>query len=206
MSGEMEGLNGAGRGGAGRGGAGRGGDSIQGHPMEDQKKLSVDEFWITHGFLGKYKKVAKWVESSHGHYPDGAVEGGMTSSGEKLYVARAEHNGDVLPGKLHPSHSVCYVAHNGKEHGKNIYQVLVNPARSNLGWVAASRGSVPAGTLQGGRTARGEALFIGRCKHAGDLVCGKVHPSHGVCYIPYAGGEHGSQNYEVLVVKTVDLK
>ncbi|CAG0886304.1 unnamed protein product [Darwinula stevensoni] len=159
---------------------------------------------------GKYKKAAKWVapkkENGKPVFPEGIVMGGMTADGETLYVARAEHNGDLLPGKLHPSHFVCYVAYNGKEHPKETYQVLVNPAKSNLDWVAASGGSVPAGALQGGRTAEGEALFIGRCKHGDDLVCGKVHPSHGVCYISYAGKEHHYQDYEVLVVKTVDLK
>ncbi|CAG0902904.1 unnamed protein product [Darwinula stevensoni] len=129
----------------------------------------------------EYKKVANWVTPKKKHglpvFPEEIVMGGMTADGETLYVARAEHDNDTLPGKVQQNHSHCYVGYNGEEYSKESYKVLVNPAKSNLDWVAASGGSVPAGALQGGRTAEGEALFIGRCKHGGDTVCGKSFQS-----------------------------
>ncbi|CAG0886306.1 unnamed protein product [Darwinula stevensoni] len=137
----------------------------------------MSERFLSH-FLVTSREVQEGGTASHGHFPDGAVEGGMTADGEKLYVARTEHKGDLLPGKLHPSNSVCYVTYAGAEHHKDTYHVLVNPAKSNLDWVAASGGSVPAGALQGGRTAEGEALFIGRCKHQEHLLCGKASREH----------------------------
>ena len=46
--------------------------------------------------------------------------------------------------------------------------------QENLDWVPASLGSVPAGALQGGHTADGEVLYIGRYNFEGTLICGKA--------------------------------
>ena len=62
------------------------------------------------------------MEASGGEVPAGAVIGGQ-DGGETLYVARAEHAGDMLPGKLVPSHRVCYVPWGCGEHSKSNYEV-----------------------------------------------------------------------------------
>ena len=49
---------------------------------------------------------------------------------------------------------------------------------------------VPHGAIQGGRTSRGELLYIGRKIHAGVMVPGKIHPSLSSLYIAYDGKEH----------------
>jgi len=54
-------------------------------------------------------------------------------------------------------------------------------------------GAVPAGQYGD------EQLFIGRAFHEGSLTVGKLHPSHGVLYIPFGGAEISCPNYEVLV-------
>lgn len=64
-----------------------------------------------------------WCEATGGIIPPGAVEGGKDISGESLYVGRAYHEGALLPGKVKPGDSVCYVAWGGDEHGKTDYQV-----------------------------------------------------------------------------------
>lgn len=66
---------------------------------------------------------AIWVDASGGQVPPGAVVGGQDCSGEPLYVARAQHEGATLPGKLVPSHGCAYVPWGGLEHGKPQYQV-----------------------------------------------------------------------------------
>ena len=43
----------------------------------------------------------------------------------------------------------------------------------------------------------GEILFVGRANHEGAVIPGKVKNSHGVCYIPYGGEEHGKNEYQV---------
>lgn len=53
--------------------------------------------------------------------PPNAVPGGFDN--EQLYVARAQHEGALIPGKLVPSHGVVYVPWGGAEHGKTDYEV-----------------------------------------------------------------------------------
>ena len=40
------------------------------------------------------------------------------------------HNGKWNPGKVHPSHNVCYIPFGDKEIGCRDYEVLVNPSES----------------------------------------------------------------------------
>lgn len=67
---------------------------------------------------------ACWEKRANGEIADGAVPGGVDSeSGETLYVARAEHEGAIIPGKFVPSHGVTYISWGGAEHGKPEYEV-----------------------------------------------------------------------------------
>ncbi|XP_044734499.1 uncharacterized protein LOC123296873 isoform X1 [Chrysoperla carnea] len=138
-----------------------------------------------------------WVPAKSGEVPPTAVQGGQ-DNGEPLYVARAPHEGALIPGKLVASHGVAYVAWGGAEHGKEEYEVLCDCACS---WVPASGGQVPEGAVPGGQTEDGEPLFVGRVEHNGSLTVGKVQSSHSVLYIPYGGEELGFSDYEVLVVQ-----
>jgi len=154
----------------------------------------------------KYQKPGEWEKASGGNIPHRAVAGGVDEGGETIYVARAKQEGDWIPGKLVPSHGTCYVSHAGKEHGHKSYQVLVNKSDADTAWLPASNGEVPSGAFQGGQDESGEMLYIGRAHHEGTLTIGKVHRSHGVCYVPYGGDEHAHNDYEVLVCKTVQLE
>ncbi|KAH8018429.1 hypothetical protein HPB51_006051 [Rhipicephalus microplus] len=149
------------------------------------------------------KSICQWVMCHGSHIPDGAVPGGE-DDGETIYVGRALHDGDVLPGKVVPSHSCCYVSHARAEHSYSSYQVLISDD-PDMAWVPASEGSVPTGAIQGGMTSSGEPLYIGRTFHEGTLTIGKVHPSHNCLYIPYGGDEHHYTDYEVLVCNTINF-
>ncbi|XP_067001274.2 uncharacterized protein [Anabrus simplex] len=137
-----------------------------------------------------------WVDAKAGEVPPNAVPGGFDN--EQLYVGRASHEGALIPGKVVPSHGVCYVAWGGGEHGKEEYQVLCG---CDAVWLPAVGGEIPAGALPAGESEDGEPLFIGRAKHEGTMTVGKVQASHNVCYIPYGGQELGFPEYEVLVAK-----
>lgn len=65
--------------------------------------------------------AASWVPAQGGEIPPNAVKGGYDN--EDLYVGRARHEGDLIPGKIVPSHGVCYISWGGQEHGKNEYEV-----------------------------------------------------------------------------------
>lgn len=140
--------------------------------------------------------AASWVPAQGGDVPPNAVKGGHDS--EDLYIGRARHEGALIPGKVVPSHGVCYISWGGLEHGKDEYEVLTG---CEVEWVPASSGQVPDGALPSGETEDGEPLFVGRTSHEGTRTLGKVQQSHGVCYIPYGGEELSYPDYEVLVPK-----
>ncbi|XP_059486867.1 uncharacterized protein LOC132203249 isoform X1 [Neocloeon triangulifer] len=139
---------------------------------------------------------ACWVAATNGEVPEGAVCGGTDLECD-LMIARAVHEGELLPGKFVPAHGVTYVSWNGAEHAKEEYEMLCG---CKPVWFQINQGdTIPENALPGGRTAEGETLFIGRVPHEGTVTVGKVHPSHGTCYIPYAGQELGFPDFEVLV-------
>lgn len=70
--------------------------------------------------------------SGSGHVPNGAVVAGNTSSGEQLYVGRAQVGGSLMTGKIQPSHNCIYVPFDGTEHSISQYEVLIAKPRCKL--------------------------------------------------------------------------
>ncbi|KAL4716567.1 hypothetical protein ACJJTC_010231 [Scirpophaga incertulas] len=70
-----------------------------------------------------------WVKSTDDIIPVGAVEAGYSEDHirEKLYVGRAFHEGHLIPGKVQPSHKVCYIAYDEREVAAKSYEILVAP-------------------------------------------------------------------------------
>lgn len=130
--------------------------------------------------------------------PDGAVVGGYDIDETPLYVARANHQGDTIPGKHVPNHHIVYVPYGGKEHAKEEYEILCN---GNVAWVESAYGFIPSNAVVGGKTRDGEMLYIGRASFGGSLTPGKIHPSLNTLYIPFDGREYAFSEYEVLVVE-----
>ncbi|XP_073811849.1 uncharacterized protein, partial [Musca autumnalis] len=98
--------------------------------------------------------------------------------------------------KVIPTKGCAYVAWGGQEHAKHHYEVLKGPGYC---WVQREYGLVPPNAVITGYSSDGEPLYIGRGHHCGSLSVGKVHPSHGCLYIPYAGQEIRLDQYEILV-------
>ncbi|XP_050311628.1 uncharacterized protein LOC126747168 [Anthonomus grandis grandis] len=140
-----------------------------------------------------------WVDTfARGGVPSTALQGGHDIDGSPIFVGRAYHEGDWIPAKVIPDKQVAYVAYGGAEHAKGQYQVL---CEQRFDWVPTSGGHVPPGAVEGGKTSDGETLYVGRVHHDGACTVGKVHPSHGVCYIPFDGREVGHDSYEILVLR-----
>ena len=71
------------------------------------------------------KSLYKWIPSKNGEIPQRAIPGGYTGDGETVYIGRVVHDGKMICGKVHPSHRVLYVAHEGKECAHPTYEILV---------------------------------------------------------------------------------
>lgn len=143
----------------------------------------------------------EWVQSS----PNTAstlthrafVAGREGWDGSPLWVIRSHHSGELIPGKLAIKHRSAYIPHAGKEIPVHNFEVLCAPGNV-LRWVPASNGQVPVGAIPAGNSHSGEPLYIARVNHLKSVTPGKVHPSHGCCYISFGGEEIPMKNYEVL--------
>ena len=58
----------------------------------------------------------EWIYSSNGEVPPLAIQGGHTSLDEPLYIGRVVHNGELLPGKIHPRENGCFISYGGQEY------------------------------------------------------------------------------------------
>lgn len=138
-----------------------------------------------------------WIATNvYAPVPPMAIHGGHDSDGDEIFVGRAYHNGELLPAKVIPSKQSAYVAWGGQEIRVNDYEILTG---HHYCWIPASNGDVPPHSMRVGQTSDGEPLYVGRGHWQGSLTVGKIHPSHGCLYIPYGGGEHRLDHYEVLV-------
>lgn len=57
----------------------------------------------------------QWVHSTGKNVPTGAVRGGTDERGVPIYVARHEHEGNVVPGKFLIFLGLCYISCCGRE-------------------------------------------------------------------------------------------
>ncbi|CAB0004162.1 unnamed protein product [Nesidiocoris tenuis] len=110
-----------------------------------------------------------WKPTSGSEIPPDAVPGGFDN--EQLYIGRASHAGSLTPGKVVPSHGVCYIAWGGAEHGIPDYEVLTGCSPA---WIPVTGGQIPDHALQAGQSETGEPLYIGRAQHNDTVTVGKV--------------------------------
>ncbi|XP_071448076.1 epidermal growth factor receptor-like [Hetaerina americana] len=143
-------------------------------------------------------KQNTWVQATNGAIPVGGLLGG-TDPKCMLYVGRAWHEGELLPGKLCARYNNVYIAWNGGEYLYNDYQVLTG---SNFEWVISSSTQIPACAVEGGKLKDGTPVYIGRTFSSGALDIGRVNAADGILYIPYYGKEYSFRDYEILVYKS----
>ncbi|KAJ3640782.1 hypothetical protein Zmor_027324 [Zophobas morio] len=83
------------------------------------KEHSVDNYHIL------CTNFFKWVPSSGGQVPPGAVQAGHRRDGAPLYVGRVYHEGSCIIGKVHPNFQACFFLYQGKEMHSSTYEVLI---------------------------------------------------------------------------------
>lgn len=149
-----------------------------------------------------YRRPGVWVPSIRGNIPRHAVAGGEDFTCV-TYICRVNHCGNILIGKLVPSHNRCYIPFKGSEYAYEEYQVLCNPDHLDLSWRWTSDGVIATGALQGGCSADGERLYIGRHWHEGTVAIGTVVPSKKCVYVTFSGLVYAYNEYEILVCDTI---
>lgn len=70
----------------------------------------------------------KWKAASENRIPVDAFVAGYSESGrEPLYIGRAIHQENKIPGKVQLSHRVCYIPHQEREIAIKNFEVLTEP-------------------------------------------------------------------------------
>lgn len=141
---------------------------------------------------------AEWIKASGGQVPEKAYKGGKEASGEKLYIARAEKDGGLHPGKVRDAFGGCNIGYGGAEIMIPDYEVLVH---FDGKWVKASGGDVPPNAVVGGHEGDGTPLYIGQVKYEGGKHIGKVRKEFGGCNFSWGGEEKCESEYRVLTSK-----
>ncbi|XP_049880845.1 WW domain-binding protein 11-like [Pectinophora gossypiella] len=166
------------------------GESSQGAPAIEDKPQMAE-------MSGDYDWVASTATTASQLAGRAVVGGHEGWDGSPLWVIRAWHMGDLIPGKFSVRHNAASITYDRKEIGVQNIEVLVSRPES-LQWIPATNGTVPNGAIPGGRTASGENVYVGRARYQLSITPGKVHPSHNCCYIGFAGNEVSHKMYDVL--------
>jgi hypothetical protein len=139
---------------------------------------------------------------AHFHWAkyNGSIPSGTVYAGDNYVVARALHNHEWMPGKLHTTTNQAYVPYGGKEiEVKEHIEILVANPGSIVEWVPMEHGQ--AGNV--GPYGQ-DGLFVGRAKcpePENTWTPGKIHPVNKKFYIPWGGEEKEFTHYEGLVIK-----
>jgi len=146
-----------------------------------------------------------WVPGSNGQVPPNAVEGGHYQDGEKTFVGRIPFNGTMVPGEIVPKEGVCYISFMGKEEQSDNYEVLVMDAAAPPGvpavaWVMQNGAFIPAAiqAFEAGYDHQGAKFYVGRSLLSEGCHVGKVRSDYGTCFVPFEGGEHKFDDFQVL--------
>ena len=69
-------------------------------------------------------EALRWVPTTHGNLPTGALRAGGDSIKNGIYIARAMFNGSLCGGKFEPSQGCACLTWGGKEHPVKQFEVL----------------------------------------------------------------------------------
>lgn len=137
------------------------------------------------------------ARSPLGPLPPDAHIAGKNVDGTLLYIGRAWHELNLIPGKVLSSQHDMYVSHDNKEYDKKQYEILCG---GNLSWTKVNSSDIfPPNALRGGQTRTGERLYIGRVDHQGCLTPGKVQFAPNRLLIPFDGLEIRYDSFELLI-------
>ncbi|XP_031574433.1 uncharacterized protein LOC116308188 [Actinia tenebrosa] len=79
-----------------------------------------------------------------------------------------------------------------------VFMIDNATAVSNLKWVKASYGEVPAYAVAGGEDFPGEVLYVARIQLSTGLTPGKMDQSSNMAHASWGGKEENSYHYEIL--------
>ena len=145
--------------------------------------------------------ISTWESASNGAIPDQAVVAGYEADGRLIYVARANYQGGLIPGKIQSGFGGAHIAWGGDEIAVTDYEVLCGG--TYISWKPASDGNIPDCATEAGYEADGRPVYIARANYQGGLIPGKIQSGFGGAHIAWGGKEIAITDYEVLCGRAV---
>ena len=142
--------------------------------------------------------------AGHGHLPGGARRAGFEADHALLYVARARVGRGLHVGKYNAAWDAASIPYGGAEVWAKDYEVWVGFGVGVSGG-AWERTTSTAHAVVCGSDDDGAPLYAARSYFQGGLVLGKWRQSWTAASMPYGGGEHWVEEFEVLT-DAVDLE
>lgn len=136
------------------------------------------------------KKVrCHWEKYKKGDpLPTNMIFADFDSDGFPLGIGRFKVENDMIPGTFYVKHGYVAVSYACLSHKESDeFEILCD---GDVEWVGAQHGELPSHSVVGGRADNWENLHIGKVKHDGVIVIGKVHPRHQCLYIPWESAEY----------------
>lgn len=127
-----------------------------------------------------------WVRVRNGNIPNDAVEGGTERNGQKTFVCRARHRGNVYGGRAELDR--CYFNPGNREISASRFDVLVGKYK----WSRTR--SYDRAIIAGGNDSYN--FFVCRVKTSGGIYPGRTED--GRCYYTRQNRGYSSSRFEVL--------
>ncbi|GAA52058.1 hypothetical protein CSKR_104860 [Clonorchis sinensis] len=133
---------------------------------------------------------------------DGCIAPRTVEAAEGVYVCRAKHFGEVMPGKLLRGECRAQICHSGREFNKPKYEVLCESGFGNeqcFSWTSQQCGRVAPNAVVSGVAQDGQPLYIARAFINDQWVVGKLKEGEMNAQFPLNGTEIPRTQYDVLV-------
>lgn len=136
-----------------------------------------------------------WQATRLDAIPYRAVVAGEDCDGTTIYVARALHNGVMVPAKFIPDREEAYVCDEGSEIHVDNVEVLIG---SNYIWRKAVNMQIPKNAVYTGYSSEGEPLFVARGRYENSICPGVVSFKENCLLAPFGGRQVRIKRFEVL--------
>ncbi|XP_070504895.1 uncharacterized protein [Chironomus tepperi] len=179
------------------------GNYIIGKVVDSSKKIFVPYFAREHEFQDDFDILVLsddgWTSynATTDNIPTDAIS--VQEGDVKTYVARRRLGNNLIVGKYIPMWSLVYVTYNGMEQRFDDGIELMT-TNKNHKWIPFT-GTFPSNAVQGGHEGRSK-LYVGRVKHQGKFIIGKVTDSSRTISVGYFDKEFKYQSsFEILVLE-----
>ncbi|XP_035441020.2 uncharacterized protein LOC118269807 [Spodoptera frugiperda] len=146
--------------------------------------------------------IIEWIPAdptTASNYSECAVVAGYRGSdGAPQIIIRAIVNNALVPGNMPKKNDNGYIGWEGEVHAAKTFELCCVKDETKISWKRFIDGQLPERAIEGGYTADGVKLYIGRAAVRGALTPGAVHPDDKTIQLVSRGEAITYEEYDVL--------